>query len=233
MSRGNTPQNRMLRALPRRERELILSNAELINAAQGHVLYGPGIPIRSSYFPESGMASELIRLEEGQAADVSPVGNDGLLGLALMLGNGATSHEGVMQISGALWRIRATDIRRVFEQCHAFHNLVDRYAYARFVQASQSCACNLLHSVHQRMARWLLVALGYVQAPSFRLTQEYFSEMVGANRSTVTLVMREFQRAGILDYWRGTVQIRNQERLLEAACECHRVIASAIDRVFA
>lgn len=218
--------------LPAHERELILGKAEQIDAAQRDVLYRPAEPMKFAFFPESGMASELIRVGNGQAADVSPVGRDGFLGLSLVLSDGTTSHEGVMQISGTLWRIGAGDIREVFDECQAFHTLIQRYAFARFVQASQCCACNLLHSVQERLARWLLVGLQYAEANTFRITQEYLSEMLGANRSTVTLLMHKFQRAGIVDYWRGTVEVKNRDRLVETACECNREISSAMDRVF-
>lgn len=222
----------MLGALPHHERRRVLGGAELIHAPQRHTFYSPANALKFGYFPEVGMASELIRLSDGRAVDVSPVGIEGFLGLPLLLSDGWSTHECVMQITGSAWRVRAAEMHRLFQDCDVFHELIDRYAHARFVQASQCCACNLLHSINERLARWLLIALQHAPSDTFQITQEYLSEMLGANRSTITLLMGEFQQAGLLGYSRGVVQIKDRERLAETACECNSVITSALKRVF-
>jgi CRP-like cAMP-binding protein len=226
------PQNLMLGALPDQDRQRILRGAELIDAPQRHTFCIPPHRLKYGYFPESGMVSELIRVANGRAVDVSPAGIEGFLGLPLLLSDGTSTHEYVMQITGSVWRVRAVEVRRLFEDCDVFNRLIERYAHARYVQASQCCACNLMHSIDQRLARWLLVALRHARADTFQITQEYFSEMIGVNRSTITLVMGEFQRAGLLDYRRGVVRIKDREKLAEAACECNTVITLALNKVF-
>jgi CRP-like cAMP-binding protein len=225
-------QNMMLGALPDQERQRTLRSAELIDTPQRHTFCIPPHRLKYGYFPESGMVSELIRLTNGRAVDVSPVGIEGFLGLPLLLSDGTSTHEYVMQITGSVWRVRAADVRCLFEDCDVFRGLIQRYAHARYVQASQCCACNLMHSINQRLARWLLVALRHARTNSFQITQEYLSEMIGVNRSTITILMGGFQRAGMLDYRRGVVRIKDQEKLAETACECNTVITFALNKVF-
>jgi CRP-like cAMP-binding protein len=225
------PQNLILGALPDRERRRLLESAELIDAPQRHVFSMPPDRFKYGYFPESGMVSELIRLANGRAVDVSPLGIEGFLGLPILLSNGATTHESVMQITGSVWRVRAVEALRLFEECEVFHKLIHRYVHARYVQASQCCACNLMHSVNQRLARWLLIALHHARTDTFQITQEYLSEMIGANRSTVTLLMGDFQRAALLEYRRGIVRIKEREKLTEAACECNAVVTWAFNQI--
>ena len=226
------PQNMILATLPDQERQRILAGAKLIDTPQRHIFSMPSQPLKYGYFPESGMVSELIRLDNGRAVDVSPTGIEGFLGLPILLSDSTSTHEYVMQITGSVWRVRAVELRRLLEECDVFHRLIHRYVHARYVQASQCCACNLMHSMNERLARWLLIALHHARADTFQITQEYLSEMIGANRSTITLLMGDFQRAGLLDYRRGAVRIKNREKLAASACECNTVIAWAFDQVF-
>jgi CRP-like cAMP-binding protein len=226
------PLNMILGALPDQERQRILAGAKLIDTPQRHIFSMPSHPFKYGYFPESGMISELIRLANGRAVDVSPLGIEGFLGLPLLLSDSTSTHECVMQITGSVWRVRAVELRRLLEECDVFHKLIHRYVHARYVQASQCCACNLMHSINERLARWLLIALHHARADTFQITQEYLSEMIGANRSTITILMGEFQRTGLLDYQRGVVRIKNREKLAAAACECNAVITWAFNQVF-
>ena len=226
------PQNMILGALPDQERQRILGGAELVDTPQRHTFCLPPQPLKYGYFPESGMVSELVRLANGRAVDVSPAGIEGFLGLPLLMSDGRSTHEYVMQITGSVWRVRAVEVRRLFEECDVFHRLMHRYVHARYVQASQCCACNLMHSIDERLARWLLVALQHARTDTFQITQEYLSEMIGANRSTITLLMGEFQRCGLISYRRGIVRIKDPEKLAEAACECNTVITCASNQVF-
>jgi len=226
------PQNMILGALPDQERQRILGGAELVDTPQRHTFCLPPQPLKYGYFPESGMVSELVRLANGRAVDVSPAGIEGFLGLPLLMSDGRSTHEYVMQITGSVWRVRAVEVRRLFEECDVFHRLMHRYVHARYVQASQCCACNLMHSIDERLARWLLVALQHARTDTFQITQEYLSEMIGANRSTITLLMGEFQRCGLISYRRGIVRIKDPEKLAEATCECNTVITCASNQVF-
>jgi len=224
--------NMILGALPEQERQRILAGATLIDTPQRHIFALPSHTFKYGYFPESGMISELVRLANGRAVDVSPLGVEGFLGLPVLLSDSTSTHECVMQLTGSVWRVRAVELRRLLEECDVFHKLVHRYVHARYVQASQCCACNLMHSLNERLARWLLIALHHARADTFQITQEYLSEMIGANRSTVSVLMGEFQQAGLLDYRRGIVRIRNRERLAAAACGCNTVITWAFNQVF-
>ena len=224
--------NRILTALPEWERDSLFRSAKLVECAERHTFYTPASPPEHGYFLEAGMASELIRMRTGKAADAAPIGVEGFVGMQLLLNPEATFHECVVQLPGRAWRIPADHAWKAFQELPRFRTLMLRYAHARFVQATQCSACNLLHSLHQRLGRWMMLAYQHANTKTLKITQVYLSEMLGANRTTVTLALGEFQRAGMISYSRGLVQITNLEALNDASCECNAVIGAAMDQIF-
>ena len=231
-----TPQrrvrNRLLAALPEEERQQVLRHAELLDLPQRKTLFSPAQPLKVGYFFESGMASELIRMQSGRAADVSPIGIEGFVGMPVLLNGGKTYHECVVQLPAKVWRIPGNELCQAYAELKTFRGYIHRYIHARFVQATQCSACNLLHSVTERLGRWLLLASHHADTSVFQVTQEFLSDMLGANRSTITIMLGQFQRSGLISYSRGVVHIENRESLNEVACECNQMITSAIDEVF-
>jgi CRP-like cAMP-binding protein len=217
-----------LEALPEHERNRLIEAAELVEIEQGHSFYNAGQVITHAYFPLSGMSSELIRMDDGRAVDTGPVGKEGFVGLPLLFGDRASSHDCVMQLPGKTWRLRADVVRQMQENSGAFRMLMQRYIRARFLQASQAAACNLLHTVEQRLARWLLISQDHAASVRLPLTHDLISEMLGANRSTVSLIARKLDDLELIEYRRGQIQIANRNRLLEVTCECYSVIAGLL-----
>lgn len=223
--------NSILAALTESEKSALLRNADREELAPRQTFFAPGVPIRSIFFLEDGMASELVRLSDGRAVDIAPIGIEGLIGLPLLLGATSNHHHSLMQIQGSATRVPATDALRCLNQGQQFRTLVFRYAHARFLQTTQSAACNLLHTIEQRLARWLMVARFHTRKESFGITQEFLAEMLGANRSTITMALRDFEKSGLVNYRRSFLEIINREKLAGVACECYRIVADDLANV--
>jgi CRP-like cAMP-binding protein len=223
--------NHILAALPEDDKQSLLQNATREELPPRHTFYSPGMPIRDIFFLEEGMASELVRMSDGRAVDVAPIGIEGLIGLPLFLGVSSNHHHSLMQVLGNGLRVPGSDALKSFNECRELRALVLSYAHARFLQATQSVACNLLHTIEQRLARWLMVAQFHTQKRSFGITQEFLAEMLGANRSTITLAIRAFEKSGLVNYERGLVEITNPAKLSTISCECNEIIAKAFSTV--
>lgn len=183
-------------------------------------------------FIETGMASELVPMSDGRAVDAAPVGVEGIIGLPQLLANSTDHHHSLMQIPGSGLRVPAEDACGTFESSTEFRHLILRYIHARFLQATQGAACNLLHSIEERVARWLLVAQYHARTEKFCITQEFLAEMLGANRSTITLTLAKLERSGLVTLRRGVVQITEVDKLSAMACECNQLIAQAFNRIY-
>lgn len=225
------PENQFLSALSGADRVHLMQVSRRVQVAQRFSFYEPGGRPEAIYFPETGMASELVRMSDGRAIDGSPVGVDGFIGVPAILGVDRSFHHCVMQVPGSVLRVPTETVRALFENSPGFRSLTLQLVHARFVQATQCAACNLLHTMDQRLARWLLCARRHTSADSFQVTQEFISEMVGANRSTITTALGAFQRAGFVRFERGLVTIVDAPKLMTASCECYEVICAALDRI--
>lgn len=169
------------------------------------------------------MASELIRISDGRTVDAAPIGRDGLVGIPALFAD-QPIHHCVMQIPGQAWRASVQSVRTALQESASFRRLLDTVVEARFAQATQCAACNLLHSIEQRLARWLLTARFHARSDTLNITQQFVSEMLGANRSTVNLTLGIFERAGLIEFRRGVVHIVDAGKLGDVACECYAVI---------
>ncbi len=223
--------NRLIAALTEDERREFLRRCELVDLRQEHVFYAIDKPISHGYFLVSGMSSELIYLRDGRAMDSGPVGTDGFVGLPLLFGESIGTHDCVMQIPGRGWRVPAEIIQEIYRRQDPLGILLHRYVRARLLQSSQLATCNLLHTIKERLVRWLLTAHDHSASDKLPLTHEFLSEMLGANRSTVTLTARELDAAGLIEYRRGELRIRDREGLLNTACECYATINDSSRRI--
>jgi CRP-like cAMP-binding protein len=234
---GNRPppernKNLLLAALPQPDYARIAPTLSLQPLKLKHIIHKPGDRIRDVYFPGSGFCSMLAALEDGSMVEVATVGREGLIGTAAVLpGALATAVTMVQGESDTCYRMSAEDFRREMSRQGLFYELVTRYAQALVGFIIQSTACNAVHSVEQRLARWLLLARDRMDRDEFPLTQEFVAMMLGASRPTVTIVAGTLQKAGLITYHRGQLRIVDREKLDAASCECYRIATELLRSV--
>ena len=197
-------------------------------------LYKAGEPIYEVYFPGGGFCSMVTVLSDGRMIEVATIGREGMVGLSAALngnGNPMPSATMVQAETDVCYRMPIEAFRVEMERGGAFHHLFTRYAQALVGFIMQSTACNAVHTVEQRLARWLLMAHDRVRKDDFPLTQEFVAMMLGASRPTVTIVAGTLQKAGLITYHRGHLTIVNREQLESASCECYQTTTDLLDAV--
>ena len=220
-------ENRLLAALPDPARSALMDRAERIALAQKAVLLERGAPVSYLYFPLSGLLSMVVRVTDTAAVEVATVGNEGFVGAPAYLGAERSSTEVVVQIPGEALQVPVEALPA------EAGGLLGRYIAALMTQMSQSTACNYLHSVGQRLCRWLLMTHDGVEGDELELTQEFLAQMLAVRRPTVSEVAGVLQGAGIIEYHRGLIRILDRARLEHDACECYGIVRAELDRVFA
>ena len=226
--------NRLLAALPAADYNRILPSLTVVPLKLKDILHKPGEPIRDVYFPGGGFCSMLAVLEDGSMVEIATVGREGMIGVSAVLdGAPVTSAAMVQGETDTCYRMKVEVFRREIDRRDAFHELMAHYAQALFGFVAQSTACNAIHSVEQRLARWLLMARDRMASDDFPLTQEFAAMMLGASRSTVTVVAGTLQRAGLITYHRGQITIVDGEKLEAASCECYRAATNLLQGVTA
>jgi CRP-like cAMP-binding protein len=224
--------NRLLAALPAADYARILPSLSLVPLKLKDTLHKPGEPIRDVYFPGGGFCSMLTVLEDGNMVEIATVGREGVVGVSAILdGAPVTSMAMVQAETDTCYRMKVDAFRREVERRGAFYELMAHFAQALFGFVAQSTACNAIHSVEQRLARWLLMAQDRMGSAEFPLTQEFVAMMLGASRPTVTVVAGTLQRAGLIKYRHGHVTIVDREQLEAASCECYRAATDLLNGV--
>jgi CRP-like cAMP-binding protein len=191
----------------------------------------PGQEIVDVYFLETGLASVVIPMANGNIVEAGVTGNDGLIGLPILLGIKTTSTRTFMQVPGNGFKIKAHHLVREFERSGTLRAKINHYLQAHVVQSGQMAACNRLHNIAERLARWLLMCRDRMDSDFFTITHESLGQMLGAPRSTVTLAARLLHSHGLIDYSRGKLLIKNRKGLEQAACECYRTVRNEFDRL--
>ena len=220
--RMNT-RNRLLAALPRQDQEQLWPDLHSVSWSIGQTLYEVGEPIEYVYFVEQGVASIVTIMSDGSTSEVGMIGSEGLVSVAALLGARTSAQHIVVQIPGSALRMNTALCKAAFEQRPAFRAIVHKFINSFLNLSAQTAACNRLHSVEQRCARWLLMACDRIQSDTMPLTHEFLASMLGARRTGVTAIARKFQRAGLIDYRHGRVTIIDHEGLEAAACECYAI----------
>ena len=215
--------NRLIAALPRVELERLMPYLERVHLPRGEVLFEAGELIRYAHFPLNGVVSLLGMTEEGETVEVAMVGDEGMLGVPIILRAGITPHRCMVHIPADALRIRSEVLKLEFNRDGKLQDLLLRFTHAFIAQVSQSAICNRFHTVEARLGRWLLVIYDRVRRETFYLTQEFISHMLGTPRTVVTVAANKLQDAGFIRYRRGKITIRDREGLESAACECYRV----------
>lgn len=216
--------NNILRLLPPTELEAILDRAEMVTVQTQEVVYERDQPIPFIYFPEDGVISLVTELQDGDQVEAMTVGNDGFTGIAVFHGLSSSMLKGIGQITGQAQRVAVKDFRELFTQCAGLRRLLHRYAQFAFETVSQSAACNRLHVIEQRCARWLLMSHDRVGRDRFDLTQEFLAQMLGVRRPGVTVAMGVLEKAGLISHGRGYITVVDRAGLEKASCECYQTI---------
>jgi len=225
-------QNLLLAALPRSDFDRIAPTLQLVPLKLKEILHKPGDAIREVYFPGGGFCSMLTVLEDGSMVEVATIGREGIVGVSAVLDNTPVTSAAMVQgETDACYRMDVDAFRREVDRRGAFRELMAHYAQALFGFVARSTACNAIHSVEQRLARWLLMARDRMERDDFPLTQEFAAMMLGAGRPTVTVVAGSLQKAGLIRYHRGHLTILDGERLEAASCECYRAATDLLNAV--
>jgi CRP-like cAMP-binding protein len=223
--------NRVLHALPSQSYNRLMEELEPLEFPARHTLWESNARIRSVYFPRTCVVSLLVPLPENGPVEAATVGNEGMVGVPLLMGSDSTTAMALVQVSGSGLRMPAAVFLQIFESDAAVRDLALRYGHALFEQTAQSVACNRRHSMPERCARWLLMTHDRVANGDFVLTQEFLAMMLGVRRATVTVAAGILQHAGLITYSRGRVTILDRARLEEASCDCYRIVEDSYARV--
>lgn len=224
--------NLLLDALSPDTKELVLSRCTPVSLVRRTILYRPQAVPESCYFLTSGMASIITTMQNGESAEVSVLGREGVAGGLQLLGPSRVPTTCIMQLDGSGLRIPSTELRRIFETCAEVRQRVLECVQEQTNMVGQIAACNRLHEAEERLARWLLMASERIGNLEMNFTQEFMAELLGARRTTVTMVAGTLQRSGLIEYRRGRVKILKPEELREAACECYQVTAELHARLY-
>jgi CRP-like cAMP-binding protein len=228
----NDNTNLLLAALPANEHKRIVQSLDRVPLKLKTLLHRAGEPIEHVYFPGGGFCSVLTVLKDGDMVEVATIGREGMVGITAALDGGPVSSISMVQGETEIcYRMQANAFRREMDRRAVFYELLTNYAQALMGFIMQSTACNAVHSVEQRLARWLLMARDRMESDVFPLTQEFVAMMLGASRPTVTIVASTLQKAGLITYHRGQITIVDGKKLEAASCECYRTATDLLTAV--
>lgn len=205
---------------------------ERIELTPRRILYDPNKPIEHVFFPEDGIVSLVSHMKkEGSIMEIATVGKEGMVGVPVFLGALSSPLQAFAQVPGEALRMNTSDFKREINNGSGLRSVLERYTQALFTQLSQSVACNRLHSIEQRCARWLLLTADRVKESSFNLSQEFLAQMLGVRRAGVNGVLQNFQRKGMVDYHRAQMQIKNRRKLEAVSCECYFIVRREYEKL--
>jgi Crp-like helix-turn-helix domain len=221
-----------LELLPRDEYALVLAELEEVALTSKKIVSRPGEPYAHAIFPSSGVISVLVPMGEEPPVEAGVIGFEGMSGYPVALGVDRGPHELICQVSGGGWQMTTGGLRQVLPNCPALLSLLLRYSFSFTNQAARSSACNRMHEVNQRLARWLLLVHDRVLGDELLITQEFLSEMLGVRRPSVSLAASTLQHAGLISYRWGRITVLNRTGLEDAACEDYQQTVDEYEGVF-
>lgn len=225
--------NRLLSSLPEAERQRLAPYLETVNLELKQLLVEANEPIKYVYFPDDAVTSTVVLTSDGGTIEVGLMGAEGMVGLSLIYRISKSNSTVFTQIPGSATRMKAADFNEhVLNRDSPLYRLLLRYANAFMAMVAQVAACNSLHSLEERMCRWILMTQDRVQRDEFILTQEFLSQMLGVRRPSVSVIAGTLQAAGIITYTRGNVTVLRRDALEEATCECYKLILRITDDIF-
>jgi CRP-like cAMP-binding protein len=224
-----TAANHLLAALPKQEYQRMLAELEPVQLTYGQVLYEPAGRIAHVYFPIDCLVSLLTAVDEHQLLEVGMVGNEGMVGMPMVLGIGVSAVRALVQGKGTALRMTAARFRAEFKTNQALQRALFRYTHLLMAQVSQTAACNRFHKAEARLARWLLMTADRLHADHFHLTHEFLAHMLGVRRVGVTKAAGDLEHKELIDYSRGNIRILDRTGLEAAACTCYRIVKDLQD----
>ena len=223
--------NRVLDALSPEALALLRPHLETFPLVLGQAIQEPGEKAEYVYFPTGGMISIVAAMADGAAVEIGMAGKEGMFGISIILGDDTPAQKAMVQLPGSALRMRSTQLRRAAQASPELHGLLLRYAQTVLTAATQSAACNRLHSLEQRCARWLLAARDRAEGDTFPITHEFLAMMLGVRRPGVTIAVQNFRDGGMITYNHGTMAVLDRVGLEAASCECYRFIQDESKRL--
>ena len=223
--------NYLLSSLPADVYARLLPNLELVALPLGKVLYESGDTLRHVYFPVDCIVSLLYVMEDGASAEISVVGKEGLIGIALFMGGESTPSRAIIQSGGYAYRLLAQKFKDEFNRHSELLMLLLRYTQSLITQMAQTAVCNRHHSIDQQLCRWLLLSLDRLPTNRLTMTQELIANMLGVRREGVTEAAGKLQKLGVIEYSRGQITVLDRAQLEELSCECYAVVKKETDRL--
>ncbi len=221
---GHAVANKILLSLPPKERDQVLSKLELVRLKLHQVIHEAGETIKSGYFVNAGVISVLAVQPDGKSVEVGLIGKEGFVGLPLLVGYRSSPTRLITQGDGTAYRCDADVLRQLVQQFPELGKHLHRFAHRLAMQTTQIAACNRLHDVVERLARWILMSHDRILEDNLPLTQEFLATMLGTRRSSVTVAAGILQKAGLISYTRGSVKILSRKKLEDAACDCYGIV---------
>jgi CRP-like cAMP-binding protein len=223
-ARRTPKQNHLLAALPAAELARLAPQLERVPLPLGAVIYESGGEQGYVYFPTSGIVSLLCVMNDGAAAEIAVVGNEGMVGIALFMGGETTPSRAVVQSAGSAWRLAAASIKAEFARGGALQRVLLLYTQALITMMTQTAVCNRHHVLEQQLCRWLLLSLDRLPSNQLVMTQQLVANMLGVRREGVTEAAGRLQADGLISYRRGRINVLDRSKLEKRACECYAVV---------
>lgn len=231
LTQHGTASNRLLAALPAKTLEQLLAGCESVDLIFADVVSSPGEQVEYVYFPTDSFISLVAAIDGYAGLEVGMIGNEGMLGIGLLLGVDVSPMHALVQGAGPAWRMNAQRFRHELEDMPALRQELNRYLYVLLSQLAQTAACTRFHVVEARLARWLLMTSDRAHSREFYLTQDFLSHMLGVRRVGVTKAAGSLQKQKLIGYNRGVIQILDLEGLEAASCGCYRADKEVYERV--
>jgi CRP-like cAMP-binding protein len=221
---GRPVANKILLSIPDNEFAAIGPHLEPVGLPRHWILHEPSEKLNFAYFPNAGLISLVVAMEDGKTVEAAVVGNEGAAGIPSAVSLTRSPLREVVQIAGEGFRVKVSTLQDVLKSAPEFQMLLSRYAVVQGIQVAQTAACNRLHDVEQRLARWLLMAQDRLDGGSILITHDFLATMLGTDRPSVSLAAGILQRKKNIEYSRGAVKILSRKKLEGSACECYVVI---------
>jgi len=225
--------NHLLALLPQNLKDQIYPQLREVKLSLGEEVYAAGQEVKYVYFPIDSIISLLYVMLDGASAEISVVGCEGIVGIAVFMGGESTPSRAVVQSAGMAYRLPAAELKRKFNADANFRVLMLRYTQALITQMAQTAVCNRHHTIDQQLCRWLLLSMDRLPTSRLTMTQELIANMLGVRREGVTEAAGKLQNAGVISYQRGKITVINRSKLEQLSCECYAVVKQETDRLAA
>jgi CRP-like cAMP-binding protein len=221
---GKQVSNKILLSISDSDYSSLRPHLEYVSLPNHLVLHEAGGKVEFAYFPNRGLISLVVVMKDGETAEAGIVGNEGFTGTPAAVGLRRSTLQAIVQITGDGFRVEVGALQNTLESALQFQLMLSRYAVVRSMQVAQTAACNRLHDIEQRLARWLLMAQDRVDSGTLPITHDFLATMLGTDRPTVSLAAGVLQKKKLIEYTRGAVKIVNRKKLEDSACECYGIV---------